>query len=76
MVGGAGMSADGPGVRIERAEGAVTVALGGRWRLSEGVPDHAALADALSWASGSRIVLRDAGVTEWDGALVAWAFFF
>jgi phospholipid/cholesterol/gamma-HCH transport system permease protein len=63
----------GPQIRIDRAEGALVLALDGRWRLGDGLPDHAELAAALGDNGRDRVTFRAETVEDWDGALVAWA---
>ena len=60
--------------QIERDDdGALRLRLSGIWTLSAGVPlAQAALPEIQSTPAGSRVVLEDVGIEDWDSLLVAF----
>ena len=63
-----------PRFQIERDEdGALRIRLSGTWTLAAGVPlARAVLPEIQSTAAGSRLVLEDVGIQDWDSLLVAF----
>jgi len=60
--------------QIERGEdGALRIRLSGTWTLAGGVPlARAVLPEIQSTPAGSRVVLEDVGIQDWDSLLVAF----
>jgi phospholipid/cholesterol/gamma-HCH transport system permease protein len=60
-------------IRIDRSAAGLCVRLGGSWLISDGLPDHGAFSEALAAQPPRAVLLEGEAVSDWDGALVAWA---